>query len=77
MTELIRQFRTDTKMCMKGKAVKQVIMMNLIQNKRFCLHNICACSVYIYYKYVNTNICMYIFKKNVLRLYIKHTVTSD
>ncbi len=47
-------------------------MINRIQNKSFCLHNICMCAVYIYYVYINTKICMYIFKKNMLRLYIKY-----
>ncbi len=29
--------------------------MNCIQNKSFCLHNKCVCSVYIYYVYINTH----------------------
>ncbi len=29
--------------------------INHIQNKSFCLHNICACSVYIYYVYINAH----------------------
>ncbi len=41
-------------------AVKQLITINHIQNKRFCLHNIC---VYIYYVYIITHTCMYIFMK--------------
>ncbi len=45
--------------------------INCIQNKRFCLHNICVCAVYIYV-YINTHTCMYIFKKNMLCLYIKY-----
>ncbi len=38
-------------------AVKRLIVINRIQNKSFCLHNICVCSVYIYYVYINT--CTY------------------
>uniref|UniRef100_A0A8C1ER38 Nicotinate phosphoribosyltransferase n=1 Tax=Cyprinus carpio carpio TaxID=630221 RepID=A0A8C1ER38_CYPCA len=38
----------------------------------FCLHNICVYTVYIYYVYINTHTCMYIFKKNMLCLYIKY-----
>ncbi len=33
------------------------------ENKSLCLHNICMYTVYIYYVYINTNTCMYIFKK--------------
>ncbi len=50
-------------------AVKRLIASNRIQNKSFCLHNMCVCIVYIYYVYINThtyiiyfeNIYMYIF----------------
>ncbi len=52
-------------------AVKQLIAIKRIQNKSFCLHNICVCTVYIYL-YINTNTCMNIFKKNMLCLYIKY-----
>ncbi len=34
-------------------AVKWLIAINRIQNKSFCLHNICACAVYIYYVYIH------------------------
>ncbi len=55
-------------------AVKWLIAINRIQNKSFCLHSICVCTVYIYYVYINTHThtCMYIFKKNMLHLYIKY-----
>ncbi len=53
-------------------AVKQLITINHIQIKSYCLHNICVCTVYIYYVYINTHTCMYIFKKNMLCLYIKY-----
>ncbi len=53
-------------------AVKWLIAINRIQNKSFCLHNIWVCTVYIYYVYINTNTYMYIFKKNMLCLYIKY-----
>ncbi len=52
-------------------AVKRLIVINRIQNKSFGLHNICMCTVYIYYVYINTNTCMYIFKK-IWCLYIKY-----
>ncbi len=44
-------------------AVKQFIVINRIQNKGFCLHNICVCTVYIYYVYINiqTNVARNIF----------------
>ncbi len=56
-----------------SSTVKQLIGINLIQNKSFCLHNICVCTVYntylwCIYKYKHM---MYIFKKNMLCLYIK------
>jgi len=31
--------------------------------KSVCLHNICGCTVYNYYIYINTHTCLYIFKK--------------
>ncbi len=47
-------------------------MINRIQNKSICLHNICVYTVYINYVYINTNTntCMYIFKKDVYILNI-------
>ncbi len=46
-------------------------MINNIQNKSFCLHNICVHTVYIYYININaTHMHVYILK-NVLCLYIK------
>ncbi len=42
-------------------AVKQSIMIYRIQNKSFCLHNVCVCIL-------NTNACMHIFKKNMFIL---------
>ncbi len=47
-------------------AVKWLIEINRIQNKGFCLHNICVYTVYIYYVYINKNTCMYIFKKRFI-----------
>ncbi len=49
-----------------SSAVKQSIAINHIQNKSFCLHNICVCTVYIYYVYINPHTCEYIFKENVI-----------
>ncbi len=42
-------------------AVKRLIMINRVQSKSFCLHNICMCFVYIYflYKYKHMYICIY------------------
>ncbi len=51
-------------------AVKRLIVINHIQNKSYCLHNVCVYAVYIYYGYVNRP--TYIFKKNMLCLYIKY-----
>ncbi len=53
-------------------AVKRLIAINRIQNKSFCLHNIGVYCVCIYYVYINTNTCLYLFKKNRLCLYIKY-----
>ncbi len=54
-------------------AVKLLIMINHIQNKSFCIHNICVCAVYIYYVYINTHTCMYIFKKKyVMFIHLKY-----
>ncbi len=39
-------------------AVKQLIAINHIQNKSFCLHNMCVYTVYIYYEYINAHTCM-------------------
>ncbi len=50
---------------------KYLYAINRIQNKSFYLHNICVCTLYIYYVYINTNTCMYIFKKKNC-LYIKY-----
>ncbi len=42
-------------------AVKLLLATNHIQNKRFCLHNKCMCTVFIYYVYINTHTYQYIF----------------
>ncbi len=48
-------------------AVKQLIVINCIQNKSFCLHNTCMCAVYIYYVYKKIhNKCILLFQKNIL-----------
>ncbi len=50
-------------------AVKQLIRINRIKNKSFmCV--ICECTVYIYYAYINTHTCMYIFQKHMLCKFI-------
>ncbi len=53
-------------------AVKRLIAINCIQNKKNSLHRKCVCNVYIYYVYINTHPCMYMFNKNMLCLYIKY-----
>ncbi len=58
-------------------AVKRLIVINRIQNKGFCLHNICVCTVYIYYVYINTNTCMYIFRKKICYVYILNSFTYN
>ncbi len=35
------------KLYLLTSAVKRLIVINRIQNKSFCLHNICVCTVYI------------------------------
>ncbi len=55
--------------CIKVSAVKWLIVINRIQNKSFCLQNICVCTVYIYYEYINAHKCMYIFKKKFTFIY--------
>ncbi len=47
-------------------------MINCIQNKSFCLHNMCMYCVYLLCVYINTHTCMYIFKKNMLCLCIQY-----
>ncbi len=59
---LLYTFKTNS-------AAKRLIVINRIQNKSFCLHNMCVCTVYIYYVYINTYTSMYIFKKNMLFIY--------
>ncbi len=49
-------------------AGQQLILINRIQNKSFCLYNTCVCTVYIYYVYIKTHI-QYIFRK-YLHVYI-------
>ncbi len=44
-------------------AVKKLIAIKRIQNKLFCLHNICVCTVYIYSVYRSTH--THIFRKYV------------
>ncbi len=50
-----------------NSAVKQLIVINRIQNKSLCLHNIYVfvCTIYIYV-YINTHTSMYIIKKKIV-----------
>jgi len=34
------------------RAVNRLIVINRIQNKSLCLHNICGCTVYNYFVYI-------------------------
>ncbi len=43
----------------KISAGQRLIMINRIQNKSVCVHNIYVCTVYIYYVYINTHACIY------------------
>ncbi len=54
---------------MRHSAVKQLITINHIQNKSFCLHYIYMCTVYIYYVYINTHRYSMNFENN-LSVYI-------
>ncbi len=54
-----------------NSAVKWFITINHIQNKSYCLHNICRYTLYIYlciYKY--TNMHVYILNKYVMFIYL-------
>ncbi len=61
-------YHHDTEIYIYISAVKWLITINHIQNKSFFWHNICMCTVYIYYVYINIhtysiyfeNIYMYI-----------------
>ncbi len=50
-----------------NRAGQRLIMINHIQNKSFCIHNVSVYTVYIYYLYINTHKCIYLRK---LYLYI-------
>ncbi len=63
-------------------AVKLLIVIGHFQNKSLRLHNICVCSVYIYYIYLNTHTCMYIFLEKkiyfyILNIFIYHIIYLD
>ncbi len=57
------------------------ILVNRIQNKHFCLHNMCACIMYIYYVYINTHTayilkiftCIYLYSYHLYHVNIFHT----
>ncbi len=49
-------------------------MINRIQNKSFCLHRICIYFVCLLCIYKYTPIHVYIFKKNMLRLFIIYII---
>ncbi len=44
-------------------AWQRLIVINHIQNKSFCVHNIyiCVCTLNSYYGYINTHTCMYMY----------------
>ncbi len=43
-----------------SSAGQRLIVINRIQNKSFCEHNICVCAVYIYYVYKYTHMHVHI-----------------
>ncbi len=46
-------------------------MINHIQNKSFCVYNICVCTVCIYYVYkIHTHACIYLWKICYVYIYI-------
>ncbi len=55
-------------------AVKRLIAINRIQNKSFCLLNICVWTVYIHYVYINTHTCKSRFKKNMFICYMNRNI---
>ncbi len=57
--EIILNLKSETlKRRIRNSAIKWLIAINRIQNKSFCLHNVCT--VFIYYVYINTHIHVYI-----------------
>ncbi len=56
--------------CIYSSAVKWLIVINRIQNKSFCLHNICVCTVYIYYAYINTHTYSIYFENIYMYLHV-------
>jgi len=48
-------------------AVKRLIAINCIQNKRLCLHNICGCTVYNYF-------VLYIYKYTHMHVYLRKNI---
>ncbi len=49
----INAFQNTKKVIVRSSAVKWIITITHIQNKSFCLHNICIFTVFIYYVYIN------------------------
>ncbi len=45
-------------------------MINHIQNKKICLHNICICTMNIYYVYINTHTCSIYFENVYMYLHV-------
>ncbi len=70
-------FKNNILLLIKILKIISAVKSRLIASKiSFCVHNICMCTVYfivvMYYVYINTHTCMYIFKKNMVCLYIKY-----
>jgi len=48
-------------LCLFSRAVKRLIAINRIQSKSLCLHNICGCTLYTYFIYLEyTHMLVYI-----------------
>jgi len=56
------------------RAIKRFIAINHIQNISLCLNNICGCTVYNYFAYINTHIG-YVHLRKKYYLYIKYLYT--
>ncbi len=55
--------------CLKTSAVKRLIAINCIQNKSFCLHNVCIFIMYIY-KYTHIVYILKIFTCIYMSIFI-------
>ncbi len=66
----MRGVLTSVRYCIYISPVKRLIVINHIQNKSFCLHNIYVCTVYIYYVYINTHSYSIYFENIYMHIFI-------